>query len=262
MTKAKFWKPGLIIIVLCLSASPAWPKKTEADPCAKLDQGIGFFLLMAEKLTNFSTPPGSSLEEIRLVMENELGKLPGSATADRNLRNDSALGGDEGIVKTRLMGLPVSIDGKKLAEAARRHSRGYYFYVFFYSINVTMEKKAEGKTTLRGALNLEEQPILNLKKDGRTITVMDAVFLAGEVHLAETDKKYLALKEHQYSYNHWFKEKYADFFSGKANALPEGVDYESWSQYDLFLRESLLKWMQSYPEMQQLLNCPAPEKVP
>lgn len=251
----KFRKVFPLVVFLALSLPLAAPLAGKKIDCAQIGKGLGYFLFfyheipMFEKLNPDAVPVVQAMAQ--KALQEKLKGLPG-IPADLSAPPASLTAGQ--AVSLKLGGLEYSFQAKPMAEAMAKTGSGLAYGLIFYSTNIGPKDANKPLSS-----STEELPAIELDNNGQTVPVFN--FISMRLSLLDSSGKEIARgKEAVFSYRDWFNKKYPEFMSGQSNALPEGVTYNSASQYALFISDSMQAIFDALSEHKTLVACPRETK--
>ena len=251
-TRRLFLIVVLLALIVPLSAQLAIGKKVSCDQIGK---GVGYFLFfyrdvpMLEKLNEAAVPVVQAM--VHKALQEKVSALPGTAV---DLSAPPAGLQSSQAIKLGLGGATYSTQAKPFAEAMKKAGVGYSYALIFYTTNLGPKDVSKPLSTA-----MEELPSIDLNDNGNTIKVFNFIDIKLGI-LDATGKDVASSKELIFSYRDWFNKKYPEFMSGQTDKLPEGVDYNSASQYALFISESMQTLFDALPEHKALTSCPKEPK--
>jgi hypothetical protein len=241
-------KLGMVMMLL-VPLIGAGTEKSKGN-CDGLKDGVGYYAFYFTNIRGMKTLDEKSAAFVRTLYNTSMANLmKDKFKVYYNLREAPSSLKDEDVVKIKMQGAAIDFDEKKLAQAAASRNLGYVVGVVFYPSNIGLK---DNSNMLKG---LSEVPDIEFNDTPDKLKSFN--FLSVQVFLYADSGKLIGKSKFDMtdSYREWFMAKYPDFFSGKVDALPEGVDYNSSSQYQLFLQSTIAKYMDSLPDLVDLAKC-------
>jgi hypothetical protein len=237
---------GLMAFMLLCENTNA--KKNKVN-CESVKSGIGYFVYMMEEVPMFENLDAKSLSLVKKNYQTAVTQVMSEQYfSDSDLSEDPFNLKTEDVITTKMKGFSYDFDGKKLTQTALSKNLGYVFTFILYTVPF-------GPKEEKGMLDTEELPSIELKGPEGNYRAYNFISVRCFIYEPGAKKPIAKTKEKQYSYREWFMKKYPEFFSGESEELPSGVDFNSGSQYQVFIKESLIEIMKTSPELVHLKTC-------